>query len=651
MTIKIISTISAILLIISNLSAQNPVLEIWEIQGQELFTPYLNQIIETKENVVTHVGDDYFFIQTPAYRSDNNQATSDGIIIVTNNTPPIEVGNMVSISGTVREKFQRTQMDEIDGMSITIDSINVALPLPIILTEDFPSPNNVAIPDLEKVEGMLVSVPQAITNAPTNQYGETPVKIGTTRAFREAGISAPAPSGLPEWDENPEMFEIKLADGLPDQPQLWARVNVSATGVIDYAFDDYILRTYDAQFSGAAPLIPVDQPTLTQATIGCVNFYVLSNLENEYLTRRQKVASYIVDLMNAPDIVAVQEVRSLAVLQDLSNLIKENHPEIIYTPHLISNGTSGGFVINVGYLVKSTVSNIQITQLGADEPFSQGGDLHYRPPLLLEGNFNSSPPQPISVLNLHLKSLNGITQTTNKLRRHEQAISVAQMVEERIDQNLVVLGDFNAFQFSDGYVDVVNQIAGTPSLGAEYPVQNIVTTPLTNQSLTLPLEEQYSYVYQDNAQILDHCLTTELQGITVEKMQYVRGNADFSKDFESQVSPNYRTSDHDGFVLFLEMDSEFSTSVNTVLENNFSINFPNPFSPNDQVTLHLEQSESIQVSLISFEGKMIFEKNLGKLPKGQTSVTIPLQIQNGTYFLQVNGEKNFQTKPLIFISK
>ena len=648
---KLFYIITSILLTINTLSAQNPVLEVWEIQGEELFTPYLNQIVETNENVVTAVGDDYFFIQTPTYRSDNNQATSDGIIIVTNNAPPVQVGNMVSISGTVREKFQRTQMDEADGMTITIDSTNVTLPLPVLLTENFPSPINVAIPDLEKVEGMLVSCTQAITNSPTNQYGETSVKIGSTRAFREAGIFAPAPNGLPEFDGNPETFEIKFTDGVQDVPQLWARRNVSATGVIDYAFDDYILLTENAQFSGDTPLIPVDEPTSTEATIASANFYVLSNLESDYMVRRQKVASYIVDLMNAPDILAVQEVRSLAVLQDLSNLIKENHPDIIYTPHLVSNGTSGGFVINVGYMVKNTVSEIQITQLGADEPFSQGGDLHYRPPLLLEGNFNSSPPQPISVLNLHLKSLNNISQTSTKLRRHEQAKSVAQMVEDRIDENLVVVGDFNAFQFSDGYVDVVNQIAGTPSLGAQYPIENIVSIPLTNQSLTLPIEEQYSYVYQNNAQILDHCLTTDIQGLTVEKMQYVRGNADFSEDFDNQISPNYRTSDHDGFVLFLEMGGEFTTSVNTVLENSFSVDFPNPFSQNDMVTLNLKQSETIQISLVNLDGKIILENNFGKLAEGKNSITLPLQIPNGTYFLKIRGEENFQTKPLIFISK
>ena len=646
---KLFYIITSILLTINTLSAQNPVLEVWEIQGEELFTPYLNQIVQTNENVVTAVGDDYFFIQTPTYRSDNNQATSDGIIIVTNNAPPVEVGDLVSISGTVRESFQRTQMDEADGMTITIDSTNVSLPLPVILTEDFPSPNNVAIPDLEKVEGMLVSFTQAITNTPTNQYGETSVRIGTTRGFREAGIISPAPSSLPEWDGNPEVFEVELGGLNLPELILSARMNISATGVFNYAFNDYILLPTEYEITGQPPLIAVDEPTSTEATIASINIRQLSNSNSDYSIRRQKVASYIVDLMKAPDVIALQEIRNLTVLEDISGLIKQNNPDIDYSPYLVGNGN-----INLGYLVRNTISNVQITELGADEPFSQGGDLHLRAPLLLEGNFNTNPVIPITILNLHMKSLINIEATVNKKRKNEQAISVAQMVENRINENLVVVGDFNAFQFSDGYVDVVNQIAGTPSLGAEYPVQNIVSIPLTNQSLSVPDEEQYSATYQGNVQILDHCLTNNLQGLAIEKLNYVRGNADFSPTYEDQLLPNYRTSDHDGFVLFLETGSELTTSVNTVaeaLENSFTVDFPNPFSQNDMVTLNLEESEAIQVSLVNFDGKIIYEKNLGKLPEGKNPITIPLQIPNSTYFIKIKGEKNFQTKPLIFISK
>ena len=54
----ILCTLASILLLINTLSAQNLNLEIWEIQGEELFTPYLNQFVETNENIVTAVGDD-----------------------------------------------------------------------------------------------------------------------------------------------------------------------------------------------------------------------------------------------------------------------------------------------------------------------------------------------------------------------------------------------------------------------------------------------------------------------------------------------------------------------------------------------------------------------------------------------------------------
>lgn len=648
---RFISLTTSILLIINTLGAQTPVVEIWEIQGGGLFTPFLNQEVTTNQNVVTQVGSDYFFVQTPSYRSDNNQATSDGIMILTNDAPNVEVGNMVSITGIVRENFQRTQIDEGDGITITIDSTLVGLPEAVLLTEDFPSPNNVDIPDLEKVEGMRVTISQAITNSPTNQFGETSIKIGTKRAFREPGIISPAPNGLPEWDGNPEIFEIKSASG-NNMEQEWARRNDSGTGVMDFSFGDYVLLADDVQYSGVPPFGGIDLPTSTEATIGCINIKGLSNLENDYPIRRQKVESYIVDLMNAPDIIALQEIRSLAVLEDIANLIKENHPDLIYTPYLIPNGDNSGFVINLGYLVKNTVTDVQVSRLGADEQLSTGGRTHDRPPLLLEGTFNSNPPVPITLLNLHLRSLGGITSTSTKIKRHEAAISVANMVEDRIDENLIVLGDLNAFQFSDGYVDVVNQIAGTPSLGAEYPVQNVVSQPLTNLSLTVPEEEQYSFVFQDNAQILDHCLSTDLQGMTFNKFQYVRGNADFLEDFEDQLTPNYRTSDHDGFVASFDLGSEITTNTNDIEQVNFSLRYPNPFSPESQIMLNLEKTTNIHFSLIHIDGKILFEQSLGQLSKGENILpSLPSDLPYGTYFIKIKSNNHYLTKPIIYLAE
>ena len=62
-------------------------------------------------------------------------------------------------------------------------------------------------------------------------------------------------------------------------------------------------------------------------------------------------------------------------------------------------------------------------------------------------------------------------------------------------------------------------------------------------------------------------------------------------------------------------------------------------------------SHVIIIPVLLLIGDIIYEKNLGKLPEGRNSLTLPLQIPNNTYFLKVTGEKNNQTKPLIFISK
>ncbi|MEZ4987300.1 MAG: hypothetical protein R2795_20030 [Saprospiraceae bacterium] len=50
--------------------------------------------------------------------------------------------------------------------------------------------------------------------------------------------------------------------------------------------------------------------------------------------------------------------------------------------------------------------------------------------------------------------------------------------------------------------------SGQPGLGALYPDNSPVLPPLTQQALLLPDSERYSYVFDGNAQLIDHCLTT-----------------------------------------------------------------------------------------------------------------------------------------------
>ena len=625
-----------------------PSLEIWEIQGDTHYSTYSGDTITSNNNVVTAIGDDFFFMQTPTERTDNNIDTSDGIMVEYDNVNSLQVGNLVSVTGIIRETNEKTRFDNI-GISVTIEADSVNLPAPFLLSENFPSEDAIILRDLEKVEGMYVEL-EAVTTAPTNQYDETTIKVGTKRSFREPGIVFPAPNGLPEWDGNPEVFEfVPEGLGLENQTSLSAGLTIQAKGVIDYAFSEYRILPTEYEIIGTPPLRGVDAPIENEVTIASLNCYVFSNLENNYSIRLAKIANYVVDLMQAPDILAVQEVRSLAVLQDLANAIQTIAPNIVYTPHLISSGSTGSFIIEVGYLTRSSVSNISVTQLGNNESFSQGGSLHYRPPLLLEAEFQTSTTVPVKVLNLHLKSLGGITGSNAnsvRLRRHEQAVSVANMVESMIDKNLIVLGDLNAFEFSDGYVDVVNQIAGTPSLGAIIPTEDIVSSPLIQHMSFLPEEEQYSYIFQGHAQILDHCLTTDLNGVAATKLQFVRANADNHESLENDSTNPWRVSDHDGFVFFMDLGEPVSVE-NELEEFSFQVKYPNPYLKHSQVKLLLEERDDIQLELVQANGQVVFQKDFGQLVQGEHLLEIPTSLPSGIYFLKINGkEKVFVGKVL-----
>jgi hypothetical protein len=247
----------------------------------------------------------------------------------------------------------------------------------------------------------------------------------------------------------------------------------------------------------------------------------------------------------------------------------------------------------------------------------------------------------LQVLNLHLRSLIGIEGSTAgfvRNKRHQQAISIANMVQDlQTAGNLVVLGDFNAFQFTDGYVDVFNQIAGLPSLGAQFPPLNIVAPPLSDQLQSLPASERYSYVFEGSAQALDHCLTSSFNGLTINGMQYARGNADFPEAYELSLENPLSASDHDGLVLFLE--SEFPIASQTATrQTDIQVLTANPAHPGAPFLI---KSGTIleDISLFNLTGQLITNWQ----PEGnQYQGTWP-DLTSGLYLLKVQSQAGIKT--------
>ncbi len=600
--------------------------EIFEIQGSGMSSPLVSQLVITENNIVTAVAHNGFYMQTPDDRSDGDAQTSDGIFVYTGGAPGVAVGDMVNVTGDVIEFYDLTEIG--NSPEVTVVSSGHALPAVVDFDASLPSPNQPqADNEFERFEGMRVRISNGMTTGPTDRYGDIPIVAASQRAFREKGIVYPGLPNLPVWDGNPEIFELDPDGlGLPNLDAPAGKAISNAVGVLTYRFGDYQLVPTQLSLDTSLSPRPVRAKNAGEATIATQNLLRLfDDVDDpginepvtdpaEYDRRLKKFSLQIRTVLGAPDILAVQEAENLNTLQDLADQIQADDNSLVYTPYLAEGNDIGG--IDVGFLVRNTVNVSAVYQIGKDETFEHDGQtytLHDRPPYILEGEFiDCAVPLPITVMAVHLRSLSGIDGRRAdyvRTKRNAQAVWIAeriqQMQEENPDINLVVTGDFNAFEFTDGYVDVLGQITGNPDpAGALVPASDIVNPDLRNRVLDLPAGERYSFVYRGNAQVLDHVLTSQALDARVTGVAYGRGNADAPRSYEDDAGTALRSSDHDGLVLYLRVNDPIANTVlfatehvyvrqtATVASGNIMVNSVStgPFSQHEEVIIDSDAS-------------------------------------------------------------
>lgn len=616
------------LLLVNLILQAQPQLEIWEIQGSDNISPVLGQLVQTNDNVVTAVGEDFFFIQTPTERTDNDPLTSDGLFIYTGFTPNLNEGQLVNVEGIVREFEGLTEISGFE-LSFSASGGNAPIPAPVELTSTFPGTEASLVRDLESVENMLIVFDAAVVG-PALGNDITALSTAAERPMREAGIRFPGLDDLPVWDGNPEVFWIDPdAISQPNNRFLSVGQRVSSTSVLYQNDDLYVAFPLSYTVSGSIADRNLRTAAADEVTVGSFNVLQLQDESDFLSTQYPKVARYIVEQLGAPDIVALQEVGDIGNLQELNFRINQLDPDLRYNTYLIQGNNNTR--INCAYLVNEDIQDVDVRQLGSTETLSIGGRLHDRPPLLLEANLPTNPPTPIQVLNLHLRSLSGIEGSNSffvRTKRYEQSLSVAQMIQERQGQNLIVVGDFNAIPFSDGYVDVLSQLEGSSSLGAQFEVQPIVSPALTNQSTAIAAES-YSFVFEGNAQLLDHCLTTQLSEMEISEFAFARGNADAASAYFANPSLSIRASDHDGFVLYLRPEAPLVNST-TEAASLAMWRLPNPIQSEARLAIPTE-ADIEQLQLFAINGQLLQEWS-----NPVSEIHLP-PLSAGIYLLQFRG--------------
>lgn len=560
------------------------VLPIGLIQGTGLASAYDDLVVLTG-GVVTLVAPSGFAMQDPAGVADGNPASSDGIYVFTGAAPTVTVGQLVEVVGLVDEYFELT---EITGSPVVMVVGTAPVPAPVNWGATVPSPDPSQPScaggiEYECYEGMVVTG-SGVVVAGSQSFGGDPMAEFSavavpTRPMREIGAEYPGLGGsIPVYDGNPEVFEIDPNKfGLPNL-EVDAGATWTGTGMLGFEFGDYELwpsaLSVDA---GPGAVEPVPAAFSDELTLGSLNMFrffddiddpvvddtVVSTVE--YQRRRTKFRRYILDVLGAPAVVGVQEAEKLAVLQALAADIAAANPAVVYTAYLAEGFDVGG--IDVGFLVREDIVAVNaVTQLATTEtyinPITMLPELlHDRPPYLLEGTWASSHgPAQVAFMVNHTRSLGGIEAPVDgarvRAKRLAQGQSIGALVQnfQTATPNvpLVVFGDLNAYEFTDGYVDVVGQMRGTAVASENLVWAAPVTSPvLANEVLFVDPAERYSYVFDGSAQVLDHALTTRAAQRWVRDFVFGHGNADAAVNAILDDSTAKRCSDHDGFVLYL----------------------------------------------------------------------------------------------------
>ena len=143
-----------------------------------------------------------------------------------------------------------------------------------------------------------------------------------------------------------------------------------------------------------------------------------------------------------------------------------------------------------------------------------------------------------------------------RAKRKAQAESVAGLLQELQTENpgtaVISIGDYNAYQFSDGYTDPIATLKGNPTPDDEIVVDaspDLVNPNFVNLTDDLPPAEQYSFIFEGTPQALDHVLVNTVAASYVQRYAIARGNADFPELpaalFAANPDRPERASDHD----------------------------------------------------------------------------------------------------------
>lgn len=538
------------------------VTSIHDIQGAGDSSPMQGKTV-TIEGVVTGMDDEIgasytrtfpedagIFVQEESKDADSDPNTSEGIFVgYVRDRQAYPPGTVVRLTGTVKEKFGLTMLDEQRGEEPKVVG-EAAVPAPVVIDPAQARAQGSSRSYYESLEDMRVSLAEGTANSGgANKFGELFLTPGTerNRVFRTENVpsllatDADAGAGDPS---NP--YEAPPSSTLV-RGDLFDRVE-NLVGPLAFSYDNYKIMVQP----GLLPTVtdgPIGYPYTGVEPAANKQVRVASfNVENflspgsdldlstvtpeEYALKRNRIVDAIGRLLKRPDVVAVQEVKNKEILDDVARHLGG------YTAYLKEGNDERG--IDVGFLVKDSVKADNVRQLGNNEPnptdakcSDVNGLLFDRPPLAID--IKAKGGIKFTMFSNHFASKG----SPDKCREAQAAFvrDQVQNVESHKGQ-AIVAGDLNAFE-DEGALKVLQDGKST----------------LDNLWNRAPEQERYSYQFSGKLQTLDHVLVTDGLEPLVRDFQYAHFDNDYYQrdgGYGPDGQPDgHKVSDHDPPVLTL----------------------------------------------------------------------------------------------------
>ncbi|ADH98512.1 5'-nucleotidase C-terminal domain-containing protein [Salisediminibacterium selenitireducens] len=570
-------------------------LEIYDIQGAQHVSPYVDQVVRSVPGIVTHTENSGFYFQSE--ESDGDVNTSEGIYVYRPGHSVSE-GDLVEVDGTVVE-YEENGFDgnndltttQISATSVSVVSEGNDLPDPVVIGIDreIPSvpvadfgnydPENPdhfdatvnAIDFFESLEGMLVEVPGQVTVTGPQKYNELTVISEEWDLDNRTDAGGVYLEQTDLGDFAPEMVTEVLFVNVPGgtTAKTGDFFEEEITGVVGYNFGNFKIEPIDGglpelQDGGLErrdeTTIEMDEDKMSVATYNVENFSPESDAE-----KTARLAYSMAVELNAPDVITLVEVmdnydtrvgpdtsasESYQVLIDA--IYDEVGVEYAYAEVAPEQGQDGGIPggnIRNGHLYRVDRVELADSSVGTFEDaleVQEDGSLNFGTGLIDPQNDafrNSRKPvvsefifkgEPVFVIGNHWNSKRGDMAPYGMEQPAEQGSRVQRMEIAEVIGDFV--GDLNEAHGDDGANVVVvgdfNDYPWSP------PVTEMAERgDLHNAIFELPRNAQYTYNYNGYSQSLDSILVTG--SLTAElEVDSMNINSDF-------MEVHGRASDHD----------------------------------------------------------------------------------------------------------